>query len=142
MIDVHEDFLMRHTTIKTSINDTYRIGNQLLDYVEKQMIIDYHLRGEQRRLEQEFPAIAKKAKKFLGYEMYFELSINQIPNVPMSPQHRNYEFLMNKQKLIVDRIMKEYEKHQEKTGDRFTEKLNNDDDETDVDSAYMKAESR
>jgi hypothetical protein len=29
--------------------------------------------------------------------------------------------------------MKEYEKHQEKTGDRFTEKLNNDDDETDVD---------
>lgn len=27
MIDVHEDFLTRHTTIKTSINDTYRIGN-------------------------------------------------------------------------------------------------------------------
>lgn len=27
MIDVHEDFLTRHTTIKNSINDTYRIGN-------------------------------------------------------------------------------------------------------------------
>ena len=76
MIDVHEDFLTRHTTIKTSINDTYRIGNQLLDYVEKQMIIDYHLRGDQSRLEEEFPDIAKKAKKFLGYETYFELSLN------------------------------------------------------------------
>lgn len=76
MIDVHEDFLTRHTTIKNSINDTYRIGNQLLDYVEKQMIIDYHLRGEQSRLEEEFPDIAKKAKKFLGYETYFELSLN------------------------------------------------------------------
>lgn len=76
LIDVHEDFLTRHTTIKNSINDTYRIGNQLLDYVEKQMIIDYHLRGDQRRLEKEFPDIAKKAKKFLSYEMYFELSLN------------------------------------------------------------------
>jgi hypothetical protein len=35
MLAVHEDFLTRHTTIKNSINDTYRIGNQLLDYVEK-----------------------------------------------------------------------------------------------------------
>lgn len=35
------------------------------------MIIDYHLRGDQSRLEEEFPDIAKKAKKFLGYETYF-----------------------------------------------------------------------
>ena len=40
------------------------------------MIIDYHLRGDQRRLEEEFPDIAQKAKKFLGYETYFELSLN------------------------------------------------------------------
>lgn len=96
MIDVHEDFLMRHKTIKNSINDTYTIGGQLLDYVEKQMIIDYHLRGEQSRLEEEFPKIAKKAMKFLGYEMYFELSVNQIPGVPMSPQNPYYDNLLKK----------------------------------------------
>ena len=58
MIDLHEEFLTRHTTIRNSIEDTYRIGGQLLDYVRKQMIIDYHLRGEQQILEQEFPDIA------------------------------------------------------------------------------------
>ena len=91
-----------------------------MDYVEKQMIIDYHLRGEQQRLEREFPEIAKKAKKFLGYEMYFELSINEIPGVAMSPQNASYDALMRKQKLIIDRIMADYEKHKELTGDRFT----------------------
>jgi len=90
----------------------------LLDYVEKQMIIDYHLRGEQSRLEEEFPVIAKKAKKFLGYETYFELSLNQVPGVPMSPSSPLYNELMNKQKLIVDRIMADYEKHKELTSDR------------------------
>ena len=60
------------------------------------MIIDYHLRGDQRRLEEEFPDIAKKAKKFLGYETYFELSLNQIAGVAMSPSDPQYTLLMKK----------------------------------------------
>jgi len=39
------------------------------------MIIDYHLRGDQKKLEQDFPEIAKKAKKFIGYELYFDMSV-------------------------------------------------------------------
>ena len=46
----------------------------MLDYLEKQIIIDYHLRGEQTELEKEHPDIAEKAKKYLGFEFYYELS--------------------------------------------------------------------
>ena len=123
MIDLHEEFLTRHTTIRNSIEDTYRIGGQLLDYVRKQMIIDYHLRGEQHILEQEFPDIAKKAKKFLSYEVYFELSKSQKPGTPMTPEDPFYDLLMEKQKLIIDRIMADYEKHVEISSERAGEKV-------------------
>jgi len=38
----------------------------LLDYVEKQVIIDYHLKGQQEKMEKEYPKLAKKAKKWFG----------------------------------------------------------------------------
>jgi hypothetical protein len=46
----------------------------MLDYLEKQIIIDYHLRGEQQELEKEHAELAEKAKKYLGFELYYELS--------------------------------------------------------------------
>lgn len=60
------------------------------------MIIDYHLRGDQRRLEKEFPEIAKKAKHYLGYEVYFELSLTQVAGVPMDPSDPLHDVLMKK----------------------------------------------
>lgn len=50
-----DEFSTRHRAIKLSINETYRIGNKLLDYLEKQIIIDHHLRGEQEKLVEQFP---------------------------------------------------------------------------------------
>ena len=46
----------------------------MLDFLEKQIILDYHLRGEQADLEKEHPELAEYAKKYIGYEMYYELS--------------------------------------------------------------------
>ena len=66
MMDVVDDFRTRHSTITESINDAYRIGNQLLDYVEKQVIIDYHLKGQQAKMEKDHPKLVKKAKKWMG----------------------------------------------------------------------------
>lgn len=40
-----DEFQTRHATITESIEDTYRIGNKLMDFIEKQIIIDYHLKG-------------------------------------------------------------------------------------------------
>jgi len=68
-----DEFKTRHLTIKQNISETYRIGNRLLDYIEKQLIVDYHLRGEQQLLESNFPQLAEKAKIFLGHENYYEL---------------------------------------------------------------------
>ena len=76
MMDVVHDFRTRHTTITDSIADAYRIGNQLLDYVEKQVIIDYHLKGNQAKMEKEQPKMAAKAKKWFGMQMYFDLTVS------------------------------------------------------------------
>ena len=40
-----DEFTTRHKTITDRINETYRIGNQMMDYLEKQIILDYHFRG-------------------------------------------------------------------------------------------------
>ena len=76
-----------------SINQTYKIGNQLLDYLEKQIIIDYHFRGEQEKLEEQYPGLAEKAKKFLGFEMYYDLSIEMSP---LSPSCKYFNTLLKK----------------------------------------------
>jgi len=44
--DVLDEFKFRHAAMSSKIEETYRIGNKMMDYLEKQMIIDYHLRGE------------------------------------------------------------------------------------------------
>lgn len=46
----------------------------MLDYLEKQMILSYHFRGEQEQFEQQFPDMVAKAKKYIGFELYFALS--------------------------------------------------------------------
>lgn len=63
----------------------------MLDYLEKQIIIDYHLRGEQAELEKEHPEVAEKAKKYLGFEMYYELSGK---NKPLGADTEEFKFLM------------------------------------------------
>ncbi len=45
-----------------------------MDFVEKLVILDYHLKGQQAELEAENPELAEKAKKYLGYELYYNLS--------------------------------------------------------------------
>lgn len=69
-----DEFETRHKTLSSKIEQTYRIGNLMRDYLEKQIILDYHLRGEQQELEKEHAELAEQAKKFLGYELYYELS--------------------------------------------------------------------
>lgn len=69
-----DEFQTRHSTITLRINETYKIGTTALDYLEKQMILSYHFRGEQEVFEKEFPGLVDKAKKFLGFELYFSLS--------------------------------------------------------------------
>ena len=41
-----DEFQTRHRNLADKINETYKIGNLMLDFLEKQIIIDYHLRGE------------------------------------------------------------------------------------------------
>ena len=99
MMAVVDEFKTRHATITADIEQTYRIGNRLLDFIEKQIIIDYHLKGEHDLLKEQFPHLEEKAKKFLGYETYFDLSVAP-DGVPMSSNDPYYALLMKKSKDI------------------------------------------
>ena len=50
------------------------IGQKLEEYLEKQIILDFHFRGEQDVFEIEYPHLIPKAIKLLGPELYYELS--------------------------------------------------------------------
>jgi len=69
-----DEFQTRHSTITERIAETYKIGTTMLDYLEKQTILSYHFRGEQDQFEQQFPDLVAKAKKYIGFELYFALS--------------------------------------------------------------------
>jgi len=60
--DILDEFETRHKTMSDKIEHTYRIGNLMLDFLEKQIILDYHLRGEQADLEKEHPELAELGK--------------------------------------------------------------------------------
>jgi len=90
--DVLDEFKTRHAALADKIEQTYIIGNRMMDYLEKQIVIDYHLRGEQEELERDYPQLAEKAKKYLGFELYYELS-NECGK-PLSPDHRAFKRLM------------------------------------------------
>jgi hypothetical protein len=72
--DILDEFETRHKTMSDKIEHTYRIGNLMLDFLEKQIILDYHLRGEQADLEKEHAELAELGKTYLGYELYYEFS--------------------------------------------------------------------
>lgn len=62
----------------------------MLDYLEKQIILDYHLRGEQYELEKEHPELAEIAKKYLGFELYYELSAKE-HDKPLATESNEYK---------------------------------------------------
>lgn len=78
MLDDHanalDDFQTRHSTITDRINETYKAGNKIQDFLEKQVIVDFHFKGEQDTFEQEYPHLIEKAKKLIGFDLYFALS--------------------------------------------------------------------
>ena len=51
----------------------------MLEYLQNQIILDFHFRGEQDEFEQEYPELKKHALELLGYEFYYELS-NHVGN--------------------------------------------------------------
>lgn len=44
------------------------------DYLQKQIILDFHFRGEQDTLEEKFPELKETARELLGYDNYYNLA--------------------------------------------------------------------
>lgn len=79
----------------------------MMDYLEKQIIIDYHLRGEQDLLKEQNPKLDKAAKKFFGYEDYYEFSLL---TGPMPQDHPKFEKLIQTANELNIKIEKDLEK--------------------------------
>lgn len=82
----------------------------MLDYLEKQIIIDYHLRGEQAELEKDHPEIAEKAKKYLGFEFYYELS-TQAVGKPLDPESKAFKILVTKSEDLNKKYRTDMDTH-------------------------------
>ena len=78
----------------------------MLDYLEKQIVLDYHLRGEQEILEKEHPELAEMAKKYLGYELYYELS-SQAGGKPLGNDSPGFKEIMKKADELNDKFHKD-----------------------------------
>lgn len=90
---VLDEFETRHKTLSDKIDHTYRIGNLMKDYLEKQIILDYKLRGETAQLETEHPELAEFAKKYLGLEMYSDLTM-QANGKPLAIDSTGYKQIL------------------------------------------------
>ena len=66
--------------------------------------------GKQELLEENYPKLITKAKQFIGFETFFELSSHPY-GVPLSTLHPAYSKLIKKQKDLKKGIEAEFEKH-------------------------------
>lgn len=112
-MQVVDEFKTRHSTITQSINETYNIGNKLLQYMEKQVIIDFLIQGKIKDLEAQYPDLVKKAMRLVGFEMYYDLKVMETDE-PLDPHNPWYYILMEKQQRLQSGIQEELSKHRVK----------------------------
>lgn len=88
-----DDFKQRHSTITDSIQQTYKVGNLMLKYLQHQIIIDSYLAGKQEQLFEQYPDLVKIAKKALGEEAFENLSTYE-QDVRISTQDQYFHMLV------------------------------------------------
>jgi hypothetical protein len=82
----------------------------MLEYLEKQIIIDYHMRGEQAELQRDHAEIAEKAKEYLGFEFYYELSTSEAGKA-LDPESSNFKALMAKSDELNKKYKQDMDTH-------------------------------
>jgi hypothetical protein len=103
-----EEFKLRHNALSEKIMNTYKIGNKILDFIEKQIIVDYHLRGEQQELFAENPKLEKVAKRLLGYEDFYAFASAPKGIAKDDPK---YQRLLEMAKNLNSKLEQEIEKY-------------------------------
>ena len=83
----------------------------MVDYLEKQIILDYHFRGEQDIFEQDYPSLKIKAEKLLGYDVYFDLS--PLTGAPLTEEENPelYSHLMKIQRDLNNELDEALKSH-------------------------------
>ena len=82
----------------------------MLGYLEKQIILDYHLRGEQAQFEVDHEDLKEKAQTMFGLELYYELGA-RIGPVQEAKQPELFAKLMGIQKKISEELDECCSKH-------------------------------
>ena len=84
----------------------------MVDYLEKQVILDFHFKGDQDQFEEQYSELKHKAFKLLGYEFYYELS-NFVGSPLTEEEHpEHYAKIMAIQKKLnadLDAVLKSHD---------------------------------
>ncbi len=107
--DAMDDFETRHGTIKDEIDTSETIGLKLEDFLQNQIILDFHFRGEQDVFEAEYEQLIDKAERLLGAELYTQLS------------HCIGEPLHVKAPELYDRLWQVYERVESKANEKLSQ---------------------
>ena len=107
-----DEFQTRHSTIEKRISETYLVGKKMVEYLQKQVILDFHLRGDQDQFVEQYPELKQKAMKLLGYDFYFELSA--LVGTPLTEEKHplQYDKIMAIQKKLsteLDAVLKSHD---------------------------------
>ncbi len=83
----------------------------MMDYLEKQIILDHHFRGEQDQFEQEYERLKAKAVKLLGHDTYYACS--PLTGSPLTEEENPemYQKLMQIQTKISNELDGNLAKH-------------------------------
>ena len=84
----------------------------MVEYLENQVILDFHFRGDQDQFEEQYSELKQRAQQLLGYEFYYELS-NYVGS-PLSEEHHpeQYTKIMAIQKKLsteLDAVLKSHD---------------------------------
>lgn len=83
----------------------------MMDYLEKQIILDHHFRGEQDLFEQEYPHLKQKALELLGKDIYFDCSPLTGAALSETEQPELFASLMKIQACITTDLDEQVYKH-------------------------------
>lgn len=90
---------------------TSKIGSKLDEYLEKQIILDFHFRGEQDVFEAEYGNLIDKAHNLLGEDLYDKLSACiGVRLIDKSPEL--YAVLFEKYQNVEKRTCERLEAHE------------------------------
>lgn len=91
----------RFTQLNNEIEDTFRVGNEIDEYIENRIIIQYFLEWKLDEFEKKYPSLVDRAKVQFGSEFYYS-----IPNdkLQLMNNHKIFAKIIERRAEIEEKL--------------------------------------